>query len=444
MAFSWSTFWRNIKGLGSDEERTVKQKTEVLAWDNIQVQNPLDVVVKKLGTLVNDEATFELESDSALVDPLRVLCEDLEKKRYEICAMMMGQGNCFVTMATNEDSEPYHRIIPRSDVSIYSESAGKIYEIAMIIDRKTIKRQVYTLVRRHYLDPNGTLFVYYYNLDSSGKEVFVEEWEHYKNDNTAFYNANHIGVAHFKSPQDSNGLEPFFGVPLNFACHEEEELLIEAKKMRFAEMKNARMKLFVDESIVLNAKDEKGQKRHDIPEDIYTIRKRAGVDGVLIDEFAPSTRYTDYRQNEIDAGHDYEDRIGLNSGFVTPAEHTAGATATEIRTANAKTISMMNKVRTAMYNGIMEALKADNILMLLPLDLWTLKVDWYDPFENPSEQWQRLLEGKNAGVAEDEDLTLFLFPDLTLKERTAKAERIKANKAADTALTIDRMFAGEI
>jgi hypothetical protein len=142
--------------------------------------------------------------------------------------------------------------------------------------------------------------------------------------------------------------------------------------MRFAEMKVARMKLFADESIVLNAKDEKGRKRHDIPEDIYTIRKRAGVDGVLIDEFAPPTRYTDYRQNEIDAGHDYEDRIGLNSGFVTPAEHTAGATATEIRTANAKSISMINRIRSAMYNGTMEVLKADNILILLPLDLWTL------------------------------------------------------------------------
>ncbi|MBQ7959755.1 MAG: hypothetical protein IJ285_00875 [Clostridia bacterium] len=444
MAFSWKRFWQNIKGLGSDDEQTTKQKTEVLAWDDIEVQNPLDVVVKKLGTLVNDEATFELESDSSLVDPLRVLCEDLEKKRYKICAMMMGQGNCFVTMATNEDSEPYHRILPREDVSIYKESAGKIYELAMIIDRKTIKRQKYTLVRRHYLDENGTLFVYYYSLDDSGKEMIVEEWEHFKKDNTAFYNANHIGVAHFKSPQDSNGLEPFFGVPLNFACKEEEERLIKATKMRFAEMETARMKLFADESIVLNAPDENGRKRHDIPEDIYTIRKRAGVDGVLIEEFAPSTRYTDFRQNEIDAGYDYEDRIGLNPGFVTPAEHTAGATATEIRTANAKTISMMNKVRAAMYDGIMEVLKADNIFLLLPLDLWTLKVDWYDPFENPSEQWQRLLEGKNAGVAEDEDLALFLFPDLTLKERIEKIERIRANKAADTASTIDRMFAGEI
>lgn len=444
MAFNWRTFWNNLKGLGSDDDHKSTQKTDVLAWEDIHVQNPLDVVVKKLGTLVNDEATFELESTSNLVDPLRALCEDLESRRYEICSMMLGKGGCFVTMATNEDSEPYHRVIAPEDVSVYNISANKIYELAMVIDRKTIKRQKYTLVRHHMLDRNGTLFVYYYSLDSSGKEVVVEEWEHFKNDNAAFHNANHIGVAYFKSPQDSNGLEPFFGVPLNFACEEEEARLIKAKKMRFAEMETARMKLFADESIVLNSKDENGQRRHNIPEDIYTIRKRAGVDGVLIDEFAPTTRYTDYRQNEIDAGHDYEDRIGLNSGFVTPPEYTAGATATEIRTANAKTISMMQKVRTAMYNGIKDVLLADNIFLLLPLDLWTLKVDWYDPFENPSEQWQRLLEGKNANVAEDEDLVLFLFPDLTLKERTEKIERIRANRAADTASTIDRMFAGEI
>ena len=443
MAFNWKTFWNNLKGLGSDDaQERNNDNNKIKQWEDISTYNPLDVVVKKLGTLVNDEATVELESDSTLVEPLRVLCNDLESRRYEICAMMMGKGGCFVTMATGEDSEPYHRIIPQEDASVYNMSAGKIYEIAMVIDRKTIKRQKYTLVRHHVLDKNGTLFVYYYSLDSGNKEVYVEEWEHYKNDNTAFYNANHIGVSYFKSPQDSNGLESFFGVPLNFSCQEEEEKMIEAKRMRQNEMSNAEMILFADESIAVMSDDAFGNRAYKLPEKVYTIRKQAGVDGNMIDVHAPQTRYSDYRENEIAAGHDYEDRMGLNAGFVTPPEYTAGATATEIRTANAKTISMMKKIQTAMYEGFKEALIADNILLLLPLDLWSLKIDWFDPFEDVTAQYERLFNAAQNGYAEAEDVIRWNFPNLTQEEIEAKIERIKEKKKSDSDSALNNIFAG--
>lgn len=442
MAFNWRTFWYNIKRMGYDEEERNQITPNIQQWENIYNYNPLDIVVKKLGTLVNDEATIELESDSALTDPLRVLCNDLEARRYEICAKMLGKGGCYVTMATNNDNEPYHRVLLPEDVSVYEITAGKIREIAMIIDRKIIKRQKYTLVRHHILDNSGTLYVYYYTLDTSGNEVFVEEWEHYKNDNTAFYGANHIGVSYFKCPQDSNGLEPFFGVPLNFACSEEEKRLIEAKNMRIKEMKAAEMKLFADESIVMHT-NENGMRQYGLPESVYTIRKKAGVDGSLIDSFAPATRLADYERNEILAGHDYEDRIGLNAGFVTPPEYTAGATATEIRTANVKTISMIKKVQNAIYNGIQEALIADNILSLIPMGLWTLKIDWFDPFADEDKQFDRIMQGAEAGYAEAEDVVRWIFPNLSQEEIDDKLERIAMQRQLNSDQALERILMGQ-
>lgn len=442
MAFNWKTFWYNIKKMGDDGEQTNQITPDVRKWEDINNHNPLDIVVKKLGTLVNDEATIELQSDSNLVEPLKALCADLEAKRYEICSMMLGKGGCWVTMATNEDTEPYHRIIAPADVSVYGISADKIYELAMVIDRKTIKKQKYTLVRHHILDKNGTLFVYYYTLDHSGREVYVEEWEHYKDDNTAFYNANHIGVAYFKSPQDSNGLEPFFGVPLNFACKEEEAKLIEAKQMLFKEMQNAKMKLFADKSITRIEQTEMGNV-YGLPEDVYVIQKKSGIDGGLIDEFAPATRYNDYKQNMIDAGHDYEDRMGLNAGFVTPPEYTAGATATEIRTANVKTISMIKKVQNAMYEGFKEALTVDNILSLIPMDLWTLYVDWYDAFEDTDKQYERIASAVDRGVLEKEDELRWLYPNMTDEEIADKLSRISAQAQTNTDKALERILMGK-
>lgn len=425
--------------MGESDEVRGSISPDIRKWDDVYNYNPLDVTVKKLGTLVNDEATFDLDGDSSLIEPLKTLCKDAESKRYEICSTMLGEGGVFVTLATNEDSEPYHRIIPPQDASVYRILSGKIYEIAMVIDRITVKKKSYTLVRHHNLDENGTLSIVYYCLDSLGKETYLEEWEHYKNDNTVYLNANHIGVTYFKSPQDSNGLEPFFGVPLNFACQAEEEKLIEAKKMVWNELNNAQMKLFVDKSIVRKSSDQSG---YELPESVYLMSRLAGTNGPLIEEFAPGTRYEDYKNFAIDAGHEYEDRMGLNSGFVTPAEYTSNATATEIRTANTKTISMVKKVQSAMADGIRDLMLADNILMLIPLGLWSLKIDWFDAFADEQTQYERIISAAEKGYAEDEDVVRFIFPMLTQDEITEKLERIRKARNNRDEEALERILSG--
>ena len=289
----FDTFWRWVKKNvdAQDEEKEIK--VNVQKWENVREYNPLAIANTKLTSLVCDEATIELQTDSTLVEPLKPLADDLEAKRYEICAMMNGKGGCFVTMATGEDDEPYHRIVVPADVSVYRMTADKIYEVAMVIDKKIVKHREYRLVRHHILDENGTLYVYYYTTDKSGNEEYLSEWEHYKNDNVAYYNANNIGVAYFKSPQDSRGLSPVWGVPLNFGCEEVEQSIRTARNNLDEEMHLMKSKLFADETVARKIGTRDGE-RFDLPEGIYTIRKKAGVDGTLIDSFAPATRYNDY------------------------------------------------------------------------------------------------------------------------------------------------------
>ncbi len=436
-------FWDWVKNKLDEHDIKRNKQTNVVAWGDVDNENPLDVVVKKLNTLVNDEATFDFESDSTLTEPLKALCGDLEEKRYDITAMMLGTGGCFVTMATKQDKEAYHRIIPQTDASIYKLDADRITEIAFILDRKRIKNRDFALIRRHLLEADGTLYVYYYTVDSNGKEVYVDdEWETFKNDNTAFLNANNIGVVYFKSPQESNGNEPFFGVPFNYACKVEESNYLEAKRMRRDEMKNAEMILFADESITMVGDDGKGGKANKLPEKVYTIRKIAGVEGNLIGVHAPSTRLTDYERNEVLPGHDYENRMGLNAGFVTPPEYTAGATATEIHSANSKTIAMINKIRNTLTNGFNEVLKADNVFLIIPQNLWSLSIDWYDSFENPDEQWQRLLDAHNNGAITTERLTRWIYPNMTDEEVRAEIESISAKAEADAEADIERILNG--
>ena len=438
----WSNFWGFVKKKIDQYDEEKKIVVKVQDWEDVREYNPLAIANTKLTSLVCDEATVELQTDSTLVEPLKPLAENLEAKRYEICAMMNGKGGCFVTMATGEDDEPYHRIIAPADVSVYRMVANKMYEVAMVIDKKIVKHREYRLIRHHILDENGTLYVYYYTTNENGNEEILPEWEHYKNDNVKYLNAFNIGVAYFRSPQDSRGLEPVWGVPLNFGCEEVEQSIKTARNNLDEEMHLMKTKLFADETVARKIGTKDGE-RFDLPEGIYTIRKKAGVDGTLIDSFAPSTRYNDYKQKLIDAKADWEDMVGLDRGFLTEVEHTAGATATEIRTANTKTRSFVKKIQSAMFDGIKATLEADAVFLNIPLDLYTVNVDFFDSFADEMEQWNRLLQGRENGVVEDEDLITWLFPTLSEQEKADKIARIQANNQVNTDMALERILQGQ-
>lgn len=438
----WSNFWGFVKKKIYEYDEEKKVVVKVQDWEDVREYNPLAIANTKLTSLVCDEATVELQTDSTLVEPLIPLAENLEAKRYEICSMQNGKGGCFVTMATDEDDEPYHRIIAPADVSVYRMVADKMYEVAMVIQKKVVKHREYRLIRHHILDENGTLYVYYYTTDKSGNEEYLQEWEHYKNDNVAYYNANNIGVAYFKSPQDSRGLSPVWGVPLNFGCEEVEHQIKVARNNLDEEMHLMKTKLFADETISRKISTKDGE-RFDLPEGIYTIRKKAGVDGTLIDSFAPSTRYNDYKQKLIDAKADWEDMVGLDRGFLTEAEHTAGATATEIRTANTKTRSFVKKIQSAMFDGIKATLEADAVFLNIPLDLWTVTVDFFDAFLDEEAQYQRIANAVDRGVLEKEDELRWLYPNMSDEEIADKLVRIQASNQGNTDMALERILQGQ-
>ena len=437
----WSNFWGFVKKKIDECDEEKKIQVKIQPWEDVKEYNPLAIANTKLTSLVCDEATVELQTDSTLVEPLKPLAENLEAKRYEICAMINGKGGCFVTMATGEDDEPYHRIIAPADVSVYRMVADKMYEVAMVIDKKIVKHREYRLIRHHILDENGILYVYYYTTDKSGNEEYLAEWEHYKNDNVMYMNAFNIGVAYFRSPQDSRGLSQW-GVPLNFGCEEAENQIKVARNNLDEEMHLMKSKLFADETVARKIGTKDGE-RFDLPEGIYTIRKKAGVDGTLIDSFAPSTRYNDYKQKLIDAKADWEDMVGLDRGFLTEAEHTAGATATEIRTANTKTRSFVKKIQSAMFDGIKATLEADAMFLNIPLDLYTVMVDWFDSFLNEEEQYQRIANAVDRGILEKEDELKWLYPNMTDEEIADKLARISATQATNTDQALERILAGQ-
>ena len=435
----WANFWYAIKTAYNKAFKDIPKEATQEYRDTKHI-NFLAIFVSKLNNLSNVESTYDVESDSALTEKLKELCKDIEAKRFDITESMLGDGDMWVFPAHDENGELYHRYITQEKVRVLDMDGERITDIIGIIDEYVSnENKIYFLNRRHTLQ-GDTLIIETYVTNEKNDRVQFEEWAELE----AVYQlqgVDCIGVGRFKSPVSSRGLSSVYGVPLNFGCQEIEERIFNDLDMIEAEFKNGESKIFADPLILRKGKDKVGSESWQIPENIFPIDTRGGQAAASIDIFSPAIRYSEYQSKLIDDMKQYEQQVGTDRGFLTPLE-TGMATATEIRRANASTIALIDKIHTAIKNGVESTLKADAIFLNIADDLYSLKFDFYDAFEDTDKQYERLVSAVDRGIAEKSDEVKWLFPNLSQDEIDEKLARISAERHIDTDLAIESIIGG--
>lgn len=435
----WNNFWHSMKeAYNKSFKETPEEQGQ--KYRDIKHINFLAVFVSKLNNLVNVESTYDIESDSALTEQLKELCKDIEAKRFDITETMLGEGDMWVFPAHNSDGELYHRYITPDKVRVLNMDGEKITDILGIIDEYVSSdNKTYFLNRRHTLE-GDKLIIETYTTNERNDRVSLAEWA----DLESIYQLQgvyNIGVGRFKSPASSRGLEPVYGVPLNFGCQEIEEKIFNDLEIIEQEFKNSESKIFADPLILRKGKDKIGAEGWQIPENVFPIDTRGGQTTAAIDIFSPAIRYSEYQSKLIDDMKQYEQQVGTDRGFLTPLE-TGMATATEIRRANASTIALVDKIHTSIRNGVESTLKADAIFLNIAEDLYSLKFDFFDAFEDTDKQYERLVSAVDRGTAEKSDEIKWLFPNLSQEEIDEKLARISAEKQIDTESAIESIIGG--
>lgn len=437
----WQRFWNDFVEKQYNKIFRNPIADTVQEWRDILRINLLAIMSNTLNNLTNVEATFTVESDSTQADPLKDRVKDLERKRYDIFSEMANEGDYYVFPATNEKGELYHTYLTQQQVRILNMDGENITEAYGIIDwyndNKT--NRTYYLLRHHLLDVNGTLTVSYSVLDDLNNPASLPQWEYLQDEAVKYVGANHIGFGRYKSPVSSRGLSPVYGVPLNFGCAEAEAKIFNDLLMIDKEFENGQSKIFADPLIV---KKNKNDTAWEIPENVFPIKHREGSTA-SIDIFNPNLRYSEhYAKLQTDLAF-YERQIGTSKGILSDAEATSGATATEVRRANADTIALIGKFHTAIDEGNEMTLEADAVFLNIARDLWTYKSDFYDPFENPAEQWQRMIEAHSAGAVQTKHLTKWLFPNMSDEEIENELAEISAQAQTNTDQALERILAGQ-
>lgn len=435
----WRVFWQSIKNAYN---KAFKQplETTVQGWRDLTAINLLDVFVTKLNNLTNTEATFDVVSDSVQAERLKTLCKSLESHRFDITAAMLADGDYFVFPATNQRGEIVHSYLPQACVRIINMDGEEITEAYGIVDWYTdADNRIFFLLRHHALDKDGTLTVSYSVVDGNYKPAHLEQWSDYEDLAFSFAGAGHIGFGRYKSPANSRGLSPIYGVPLNFGCAEIEKKIFTDLKMVDDEFKNGKSVIFTDPRNLLTDKEKGGYK---IAENIIPIQSRAGQSGSNIDIFNPTLRFSEHYSKLVSDLSMYEKQVGTSKGILTDNETAYTATATAVRRSNSDTLALLDKIRNSIDAGNRMTLEADAVYLNIARDLWDYASDWYDPFEDPAEQWDRLVEAKEQGAAEVDDLIRWAFPRLDSEQIEEKKAKIAAAQTSGADEAIERILAG--
>lgn len=435
----WNAFWNAIK---TAYNKAFKEPVKdcVQSYRDTRRINFLAIFVSKLNNLASIESTYEVESDSSQADRLKELCKNLEEKRFDIVSETLGTGDYWVFPAHNERGELYHRYVTQDKVRVLNMDGENITDVIGVIDEYVDdKNQVYFLNRRQTLD-NGTLIIETYVTNERNERVNLDEWEHLNGVVYRFDNAEHIGVGRFKSPTSSRGLSTVYGVPLNFGCEEIEERIFHDLEMIEGEFTNAESKIFTDPRNLV--KDEKTGE-YKMIDNIFAIQQRAGQTGANIDVYAPAIRYSEYQSKLLDDMQQYERQVGTDRGLLTPFESGTAATATEIRRANASTIALIDKIHSAIKKGVEMTLAADAVFLNVSSDLYSVKFDFFDAFEDTDKQYERIAGAVDRGVLEKEDEIKWLYPNMTAEEIEEKLARISEGQQLNTDTALERMLQGQ-
>ncbi len=430
----WNAF---VTALNKVQENPQVKEQSIEDINNI---NLLAIASNKIANLVCTDATFELETDSTLAEPLTDIVEKLEKNRFDITQALLAHGECYVFPAVNDNGGLYLWTVPLPMVFVAEVQDDKVLDIYAILETATEKNKTFFLMRRHKLV--GTdLVISYAVYNERGKPATYPKWDDLAGTETTYKDANHIGCGRYKNVTSSRGLSQL-GVPLNFGCEQLEADFFDTLKKIQKEFDNTETRIFADTSVakktVTTYKDSQGNnKEHvtfDVPKNIFLINKRAGESGNLIDIFNPQIRYSEYYSRLINTLELYEMQIGASKGILTPNSTTGSATATEVRRANADTLSLVSRIRDVIDNGNKDTLTAFNLLLNVPSDLWSYTSDWFDPFQDPAEQWAQLKDGINMGLIAKERGTQWLYPSMAPEEAAQEVQSAMSSSGFDMAL----------
>lgn len=414
--------------------------------DDIYSINYLDIAAGKLTNLACVEATNDIESDSALAEPLKEKSSELQERKADIVYGALTKGGFYEVPYFDGNGKLQLMPLDSDYVKIIRRAGKRLKELYITLKTYTPDKGgvTYFLIRHHALDDLGDLHINYMVMEGAQEKgiqkqsaYIPDDWQNIIASESVLRGVNHIGVGYYRSPVPTRGIVTDEGVPLDFGCAEIINELRELRKEIAEEYKNAKTLIFADPRIL---KRDEQESKYKIIENIFAVERRAGIEGSMIDTYSPEIRFSPLHDREQSLYADLENQMKLSRGIFTENQFTAGATATEVKRSNKDTIAMVDKLHKMLDSGDVMTLEACGMYLGIRRDLWEYKSDYYDPFDDAGEQWNYLKQAYDVGAVSLKRLTKWVSPSSTDEEIEQELAQAREEKQTGTQTSIEAML----
>lgn len=347
-------------------------------------------------------------------------------KNKTVVSQALGKGGK-VLIPHVADGKAYVDVIDQSRMAITAMRGDEITGATILADIASVEGRVYYRFADYSLI-EGTHTIRNRATTESGGEIgldVVPEWAQIQPE-IIVTGVEHILFGYLKCPQDSREDKQLMGVPITYGA---EEVIRDLRTCMEDMRKEYRLKKpFVGADSRLFGKDDK------LPESgLFKRFQGVGLkEGQFWQVYDPAIRDSAYLARFQQLCAQLENTVGVSPGVLTEPR-TANATATEIKSANAATFSMVDALRKNIEKAFEQLAYALDVLAEASgatpagaLGDWQILWDWdMSMMESSQETFGQLSELESRGLILPERLVAWVT-GMSIDEAKAEVDAAKA------------------
>ena len=351
---------------------------------------------------------------------LQKVLNQLGIKLKRVVSRSLGTGGCLVIPYVNS-KKIYFDIVTQDRLLINKRLGEDIIDCTIMAEHIVRNQKNYYRWADYTLE-NGNLYIRYRaTMESTPVELGeVAEWGNIKD--IAISNVDKMPFLFLKSPIDNRKDNDSYGVPITYGCDKQ------IKEIK--ETLNQILKEYGLKETFVGADSTMFNGEGALPKNGLFKKINAGEDS-FFEIFSPDIRDTSLYNKLMNQCAMLEKQIGTSRGILTEPLSTY-QNIDETRRALYDTFSIVDDIRTSLYNELSNFIEACDVLSnyyeLTPQGNFELKIDWdYTFIEDSTTQWNQLLQGESRGVIKKAELRQYIKPEETLEEAQAAIDEIREN-----------------
>ena len=329
------------------------------------------------------------------------------------------------------DGRAYVDIIDQCRMVITAMRGDEITGATLMADIGSKNGKVYYRFADYSLDGNVHTICNRATNDNGGEVELgiIPEWENIRPE-IVITGAEHILFGYLKCPQDSREDRQIMGVPITYGS---EEVIRDL----YTCLADIRREFSLKKSFV-GADDRLFDRDSKLP-DSGLFKRFKGTGGLkggdFWEVFDPAIRDSSYLARFQQLCGLLESSVGVSPGILTEPR-TAGATATEIKSANAATFAMVDSIRENIETAFRQTAYALDVLAEAygatpagALGDWQLTFDWdMSMTESSTETFNQYSELESRNLITSERLVAWTT-GMSLEEAKTEVEEAQARRA---------------